>query len=109
MLSGQNGPVSKTDFDTVSGHKLTPFGQGLGTVFLEFFAAVELAFEIEVVVNRGLDGGELLKTSHRPEPVHYFLSSPQRLMRVFSFVIQPPRGRLAIRNSRITKRGLVGR
>ena len=39
-----------------------PFGQYLGTVFLEFFNAVEIAYEIEVVVDGGLDGGALLKT-----------------------------------------------
>jgi hypothetical protein len=59
---------------------LTPFEQGLSTAFLEFFTAVEMAFEIEVVENRGLDGGELLKTSHRPEPRHCFFSLPQGLM-----------------------------
>ena len=64
----------KTGIEPNSGRGLTPFGQGLSTVFLEFFTAVEMAFEIEVVENRGLDGGELLKTLHRPEPVHCFLS-----------------------------------
>ena len=70
----------KTGIEPNSGRELTPCGQGLSTVFLEFFTAVEMAFEVEVVVNGGLDGGELLKTSHRPEPVHDFLSSPQGLV-----------------------------
>jgi len=63
-----------------SGGELTPFGQGCGSVFLEFFAAVKVAFEVEVIVDGRLDGGKLLKTLHRPEPRHYFLSPPQRLM-----------------------------
>ena len=67
----------KTGLDPISSRKLTPFGQGGGSVLLEIFAAVEMTFEIEVVVDGRLDGGELLKTSHRPEPVHDFLSSPQ--------------------------------
>ena len=54
----------KTGIEPNSGRELTPCGQGLSTVFLEFFTAVEMAFEIEVVVDGGLDGGELLKTSH---------------------------------------------
>jgi hypothetical protein len=70
----------KTGIEPNSGRELTPCGQGLSTVFLEFFTAIEMAFEIEVVENRGLDGGELLETSHRPEPRHDFLSSSQRLM-----------------------------
>jgi len=57
-----------------------PFGQGGASVLLEFFTVVEMAFEVEVVVNGRLDGGELLKTSHRPEPVHDLLWSPQWLM-----------------------------
>ena len=47
-----------------SGNELTPFGQGLGTVFLELIAAIEVTFEIEVIVERGVDRGELLKASH---------------------------------------------
>ena len=70
----------RTGLDPISSRKLTPFGQGLSTVFLKFFTAVEMAFEVEVVVNGGLDGGELLKTSHRPEPRHGFFSPPQGLM-----------------------------
>lgn len=63
----------------------------------------------EVIVNGGLDGGELLKTSHRPEPHHDFLSPSQWLMRVFGSVIEPPPGFLAENNSQMTKRRLVGR
>ena len=42
----------------------------------EFFAAVEMAFEIEVIVDGRLESGKFLKTSHRPEPRHDFLSPP---------------------------------
>ena len=41
----------KTGFDPVSSRKLAPFGEGGGSVFLEFFTAVEMAFEVEVAVN----------------------------------------------------------
>ena len=47
----------KIGIEPNSGRKLTPFGQGGGAVFLEVFAAVGIAFEIEVVVDGGLDGG----------------------------------------------------
>jgi hypothetical protein len=44
-----------------SGRKLAPLGQGSGAVLLEYVAAVEVAFLVEVVVKRGMDGSELLE------------------------------------------------
>jgi len=40
---------------------LTPLGQGGGSVMFEFVAAVEVAFEVEVVVDRCVGGGEFCK------------------------------------------------
>jgi hypothetical protein len=42
-----------------------------------------VAFEIEVIVDQGLTGGELLVVSHRPEPGHDLLSPPEWSVRVF--------------------------
>jgi len=39
------------------GGKLTPFGQGGGSVLFEFVATVEMAFDVEVVVDRDMNGG----------------------------------------------------
>jgi hypothetical protein len=69
MVSDKTGLVSEGGPSSNSSRELTPFGQGGGSVFLEFFAAVEMAFEIELIVDGRLDGGELLKALHRPEPV----------------------------------------
>ena len=63
-----------------SGRKLAPLGQGSGAVLLEDFAAVEVAFLVEVVVKRGMNGGELLKGLYVPELCHRPLSSPERLV-----------------------------
>ncbi len=49
-----------------SGRKLSPLGQGGRAVLLEDVAAVEVAVLVEVVVERGMDGSELLNR-HFPE------------------------------------------
>ena len=43
-----------------SGRKLAPFGQRDSAVLLEGVAAVEVTVLIEVIVDRGVNGGELL-------------------------------------------------
>jgi hypothetical protein len=43
-----------------SRRQLTPFGQGGGTVLFEDVAAVEVSVLIETIMDRGVDGGELL-------------------------------------------------
>ena len=43
-----------------SGCKLTPLGQGGRAVLSEDIAAVEVTVVVEVVVDRGVDGGEFL-------------------------------------------------
>ena len=43
------------------GGQLTPFGQGGGSVLFKFVTTVEMAFDVEVVVGRGMNGGEFLK------------------------------------------------
>ena len=45
----------------LGGEPLT-LSQGRGAVLLEDFAAVEMVFQIEVVVDRGVDGDELLQS-----------------------------------------------
>tara|TARA_B100000809_G_scaffold160092_1_gene157460 strand:+ start:140 stop:529 length:390 start_codon:yes stop_codon:yes gene_type:complete len=62
------------------GCQLPPLGQCRGAVLLEDFAAVEMAFQIEVVVDRGVDGDELLQSLHLPEFGHRSLSSPEWLV-----------------------------
>ena len=61
------------------GGKLTPFGQGGGSVLFEFVATVEMAFEVEVVVDRGMNGGEFLKCFYVSELRYCSFSSSERL------------------------------
>jgi hypothetical protein len=48
-----------------------------------------MAFEIEVIVEVGMDAGELLQRLHTPEPEHRSLSSSERQMAVFDPVVGP--------------------
>ena len=48
-----------------------------------------MAFLIEVVVERGVDGRELLKRLHLPEPEHRSLSSSKGQVAVLDPVISP--------------------
>jgi hypothetical protein len=75
------------------------FGTGGGAVLLEDVAAVEVAILAEVIVDRGVDGGEFLKGLHVPEPPHRPLSSSERLMRVLSPIVEPTAASLAFHHS----------
>jgi hypothetical protein len=39
---------------------LTPLGQSSGSVVFELVAAIEMAFVVEMIVDRGVDGAEFL-------------------------------------------------
>ena len=50
----------KCEASVALGRQLAPLGQGGGAVLLEDVAAVEVTFEVEMVVDRGVDGSEFL-------------------------------------------------
>ena len=60
--------------------ELPPLGQGGRAVLLEDVAAIEVAFVIEMIVDRGVDGGEFLQGLDVPELCHRPLSSSKRLV-----------------------------
>jgi hypothetical protein len=60
--------------------KPRPFGESGGAVLLENFAAVEVTAVVEMVVDRGVDGGEFLQGLDVPEFRHRSLSSSKRLV-----------------------------
>jgi hypothetical protein len=69
------------DGDEVSGHaQPPPLGKSGGAVLLKIVPAVEVAFLIEVVMDGGVNGSELLQTSHASETQHRSFSSSQRKM-----------------------------
>ncbi len=63
-----------------SGPQLTPLGQGGGTVLSEDVATTEVTVLIEMVMDRGVDGGKLLQSLYVPELRHRTLSSSEWLM-----------------------------
>jgi len=50
-----------------SSYRLAPFGHGGGAVLFEGFAAVQVTVEVEMIVDRGMDGGEFLQGLYVPE------------------------------------------
>ncbi len=65
---------------TRSGRQLTPLAQGGGTVLSEDVAVIEVTVLIEMIMDRGVDGGKLLQSLYVPELRHRTLSSSERLM-----------------------------
>jgi hypothetical protein len=59
---------------------LTPLGQRGGAVLLEDFAVIEMAVEIEMIVDGGVSGSELLERLNVSEFRHRPFSSPERLV-----------------------------
>jgi len=64
----------------LSGCQLTPLGQGCRMVMLEDVTAIEMTVQVEVIVDRGVNGGEFLEGLDVPELRHRALSSSERLM-----------------------------
>lgn len=57
-----------------------PLCEGGGTILFENGSRGEAAFQVEVVVDRGMDGGEFLQTSYLPETLHRPLPPSERQM-----------------------------
>ncbi len=64
----------------LSGGQLTPLGQRDRAVLLEDVAAVEVSVEVEMVVDRGMNGGEFLRGFDAPELRRRSFSSSERLV-----------------------------
>jgi len=60
--------------------ELTPYNERGSVVLFENIAAVEGAVVIEVVVDRGKDGGEFLEAIYIPKPRHCSFSLSEWLM-----------------------------
>lgn len=70
VLSDEREAVSGFERDWLLDDWMPPFGEHNLPILLEPVAVVEMAFEIEVVVDGRMDGGELLETLHSPETKH---------------------------------------
>jgi hypothetical protein len=59
-LSDHNCETSKCSWQRNSGHQFAPLGQGGSAVLLEDVAAIEVTVLIEMIMDRGMGGGEFL-------------------------------------------------
>ena len=66
-----------------------PLGQSGRAAGLVGLSVDEVAFEVEVVVDVGVDRGELLHALHLSEPEHRPLSSSERQVAVLHPVVGP--------------------
>ena len=64
----------------LSRSELTPFSERGGAVLLEDIAAIEVAVLVEVIVDRGMGGGEFLQGLDVPKLRHRSFSSWERLV-----------------------------
>ena len=60
--------------------QVTPLSESGNAVKLEVFSAVEVAFLVEMIVDRRVDGDGFLQCSRSSEAQHRPLSSSKRLM-----------------------------
>ena len=67
-----------------------------------------MAFLVEVVVDVGVDRGELLQRLHAPEPEHRSLSSSEREVAILDPVVGPASGLLLRGIAQLVHRGAVG-
>ena len=56
-----------------------------------------MSFPVEMVVDRGVNGGEFLQSSRSSEPQHGALPPSERLMGVLGAIVQPAAGFLLVR------------
>ena len=78
MLSDKADPSQKFGCMASCSQELTPLGERFVAERLEAGAAFERSVVVEVVVDGGVSGVELLQTSHLPEPGHRPLSPSKR-------------------------------
>ena len=81
VLSDKCEPVSEWPVTVaLCRTELTPLSESGSAVKLEVFSAVEVAFLVEMIVDRRVDGDEFLQGSHAPKADHCPFSSSEWLM-----------------------------
>ncbi|GJL89843.1 MAG: hypothetical protein DHS20C03_35520 [Minwuia thermotolerans] len=84
-----------------SDRHLSPFSKRRIAALPEVGPIGEMAIEVELVVNGGVNGDEFLKRSVASEPLHGSFPLSERLMGIFRPVVQPPGGVLATGNAEV--------
>ncbi len=70
--------------------ELTPFSERGSAVLLEDIAAVEVAVLVEVIVYRGMGGGEFPQGLYISELRYRSFSSSERLVGILGSIVEPP-------------------
>ena len=77
-LTGRN--VSDPNRPRLSRGELTPFSERSGAALFEDVAAIEMTVVVEMIVDRGVGGGEFLQGFNVPELRHGALASSKWLV-----------------------------
>ena len=67
-----------------------------------------MTLQIEVIVDRGMNGSEFLKGLYVPEPGHCSFSSSEWLVRILGPVVEPPAAFLALCHPNSIHCGAIG-
>lgn len=73
----------------VSDRNPAPIRERYIATLFEAGSSTELAIEVEVIVDDGVNGDEFLQGNRPSESLHGPLSSPERLMGILGPVVQP--------------------
>ena len=85
-----------------------PLGKRRGAALFEGLPINDVAFEIEVIANIGVDRSELLQRLHSSEPAHCALSSAERQVAVCRAVVSVPANLLPVGIAELVHRCPVG-
>jgi len=66
-----------------------PLGKSGVAIKLKIGTCVEVALQIEMVIDRRMNGGKFLQTSHAPKSQHRPFSSSKRLVRILASIVPP--------------------
>ena len=91
-----------------SGHEAAPLGQGSRAEQLLGRSIDEVAIGIEVVLDVGVDGGELRQRLHSAKSEHRPISSSEGEMAVLGPVVRMPTDLLLLSIANIVHRSTVG-
>ena len=82
MLSDKCEPVSEWPVTVaLCRTELTPLSESGSAVKLEVFSAVKVAFLVEMIVDRRVDGDKFLQGSHAPKADHHAAQKLNHSMR----------------------------
>ena len=86
---------------------MPPLGESGGSVQLEVVSGIEVSLLVEVVADRGMNGGEFLQTSYAPEPEHGTFPPSKREMRILGTIVNPAASFLPIYATDLLERRTV--